>query len=88
MARGDADIGGYMRDVEETERAYNSEVARLEAENARLRELVKEAYSEGYNDGDADGEVKWTEIREYYIGLRDGWASSRARAALERKEGG
>lgn len=52
-----------------------AEAERLEAQNARLRELVREAYTESW------GELSPNEYREEY------WEKSQAKAALD-KEGG
>lgn len=52
------------------------EVERLEAQNARLRELVREAYMESW------GELSPNEYREEY------WETSAAKAALDAMEEG
>ena len=49
------------------------EVERLEAQNARLRELVREAYLESW------GELSPNEYREEY------WETSAAKAALDKE---
>lgn len=55
------------------------EAERLEAQNARLRELVREAYEEGFDDGGTDA----VSLPYQSTGMDQSWETSAAKAALD-----
>ena len=59
--------------------ALLAEAERLEAQNRRLRELVREAYCEGFDDGESDA----ISLSYRSTGVDQSWDVSSAKAALD-----
>ena len=61
--------------------ALLAEAERLEAQNARLRDLVREAYEEGFDDGESDA----ISLSYRSTGVDQSWETSAAKAALDKE---